>query len=222
MPRGRILSTTTRSPESCAPTCALCGDTGFVFLPGEGKRVARCSCRTSDLKLRAILPPLFRAATLSDFTRPLADAGQRWLAEPTSGLLLSGPPGTGKSWFMAGLTRALVETGKKVTFSCGSDFYAALRAVFSTPDVSELTVLNQFTDVPFLAFDDLGAGGLSDFERRSVLHVLDRRLNFLRPTVVTSNLSVELIAEKLDERIASRLSGFTRIVMTGRDRRVRA
>jgi hypothetical protein len=206
--------------ESCAPTCVLCGDTGFVFVPGDSKRVTRCECRTSDLKLRSILPPLFQPARLSDFTRPLMDAGQRWLAEPTSGLLLTGPTGTGKSWFAAGLVRALVEAGNKVTFSCASDFYAAIRASFNT-DVSELTVLSQFTDVPFLAFDDLGAGGLSDFERRAVLGVLDRRLNFLRPSIVTSNLSVELIAEKLDERIASRLSGFTRIVMTGRDRRAR-
>ncbi len=122
------------------------------------------------------------------------------------------------------MVRALVERGgtrSRVTFKLASDFYADIRATFTNPGVTEITILNQFGDVEFLVLDDLGAGSLSDFERRSTLHVLDRRLNHLRPTIITSNLSLEQIAQGMDERIGSRLRGFTRIAMTGRDRRER-
>jgi chromosomal replication initiation ATPase DnaA len=217
--KGPIMPSATSEP--CAPTCGVCGDTGFVFLPGDSKRVTRCECRTSDLKLRSILPPLFQHARLSDFTRPLMDAGQSWLAHPTSGLVLTGPTGTGKTWFAAGLVRGLAETGRKVTFKPAEDFYLELRSGFDNRDVSEVSLLSRFADVEFLVLDDIGAGSLSDYERRSTLHVLDLRMRYLRPTIVTSNLTLEVIAAAMDERIASRLGSFTRIALTGRDRRGR-
>jgi DNA replication protein DnaC len=212
--------TTPLRSEQCAPTCTICGDTGFVFVLGESRRVTRCQCRGNEVRLRSILPPLLQGARLSDCPQPLVDIAERWLAQPTSGILLTGSPGRGKTWIAAGIVRALVGAGKKVLFKCAEDFYLELRAGFDNPDSREVLILSQFSDVEFLVLDDIGAGSLSDYERRSTLHVLDRRMDYLRPTIVTSNLTLEGIAEKLDERIASRLSGFTRIVMTGRDRRV--
>lgn len=202
-------------------TCALCGDTGWVFVPGESRRVTRCQCRGNDVRLRSILPPLLQGARLSDCPQPLVDIAERWIAQPTSGIFLTGLSGRGKTWFSAGIVRALVGAGKKVLFICAEDFYLKLRSGFDNPDCREDSILTGFSDVEFLVLDDVGSGSLSDYERRSTLHVLDRRMDYLRPTIVTSNLSLDGIAEKLDERIASRLSGFAHIAMTGRDRRVR-
>jgi DNA replication protein DnaC len=83
-------------------------------------------------------------------------------------------------------------------------------------------VLTRLTDAEFLVLDDVGAGSLSDHERRSTLHLLDRRINHLRPTIITSNLTVDEIGRAMDERIASRLNSFTAVALTGRDRRRRA
>jgi DNA replication protein DnaC len=150
------------------------------------------------------------------------DIAERWIAQPTSGIFLTGLSGRGKTWFSAGIVRALVGAGKKVLFISAEDFYLKLRSGFDNPGSSEVSILSQFSDVEFLVLDDVGAGSLSDYERRSTLRLLDNRTNYLRPTIVTSNLTLEGIAEKLDERIASRLSGFAHIVMTGRDRRGRS
>lgn len=68
--------------------------------------------------------------------------------------------------------------------------------------------------------DDLGAGSLSDHERRCTLELLDRRLDAMRPTVVTTNWTIEQIGERMDERIASRLGGFVVMAFTGGDQRV--
>lgn len=72
-----------------------------------------------------------------------------------------------------------------------------------------------------LIIDDLGSGGLSDFERRTTLDILNGRINALRPTIVTSNWDLQEISDRMDDRIASRLAGFTMLQMTGTDRRIR-
>lgn len=223
--REPILSTaTSRLTPSGTPSCAFCGDTGWRLITIEPRRVTRCECRivSSDGKVRSVLPPLLFPARLSQFAEPLLGAARRWLEQPSHGLLLTGPAGTGKTWLGAAIVRALIERGRMVTFKGAADFYLDLRSSFTDPDVTEITILNRFADVEFVVLDDIGSGSLSDHERRSTLHLLDRRMNYLRPTIVTSNLTLEQIAEKLDERIASRLSGFTRIVMAGRDLRGRS
>ena len=63
-------------------------------------------------------------------------------------------------------------------------------------------------------------GGLTDFERRTFLDVVEGRLSNLVPTVVTTNWGLKDIAEKLDERIASRLAGLTQLKLVGDDMRM--
>lgn len=212
-----------------ATVCPDCRETpGWRYVNAAQKAVTRCHCRfvSGDVKVRSILPPLLHGARLSDFAQPLAAAVRRWLEKPTQGLFITGGVGTGKTWLCGGVVRALVDRGgamsSRVAFKLASDFYAEIRATYANPGVTEIAILNQFGNVDFLVLDDLGAGSMTDFERRSTLHMLDCRLNNLHPTVITSNLSLVQIAQRMDERIASRLMSFTRIAMTGRDRRGRA
>ena len=87
-------------------------------------------------------------------------------------------------------------------------------------NLSEESVLEPLEQVRFLILDDLGAGSLSDHERRFTHDLLDRRINRNRRTVVTSNWTLEQIAERMDDRIASRLGSFTQLELRGRDRRL--
>ena len=51
---------------------------------------------------------------------------------------------------------------------------------------------------------------------------MDRRYREELRTIITSNLSIEEIQEKLDDRIASRIVGMCRVcILQGRDRRVK-
>jgi hypothetical protein len=220
--RGPILSTATNSLTQPSGPCSLCDGTGWRVISVEpDRRVARCACQavSNDGRVRSVLPPLLQAARLSHFAEPLLGAAQRWLEQPSHGLFLTGPAGTGKTWLGAAIVRALIERGKMVRFKAAADFYLAIRSSFTNPNVDEFTILSQAGEPEVFLFDDLGAGSTSDFERRAALHVLDTRLSHLRPTIVTSNLSVEQIGQVMDERIASRVGAFTRIAMTGRDLR---
>jgi DNA replication protein DnaC len=73
----------------------------------------------------------------------------------------------------------------------------------------------------FLVIDDLGARRPTDFAIDSVYRIVDRRWNHQQETLVTSNLSVQEIADRWDERIASRIASFGRVVkMDGPDQRL--
>jgi hypothetical protein len=73
-----------------------------------------------------------------------------------------------------------------------------------------------------VVLDDLGARRPTDFAIDCAYRVIDRRWSRGQQTLVTSNLSVEQVADQWDERIASRILGFGRAVkMDGIDWRVR-
>jgi DNA replication protein DnaC len=128
--------------------------------------------------------------------------------------------GIGKTHLAASMIRRLIESNVNVTFCRCAQFYADIREIFRR-DNSERPVLSRLEHTRILILDDLGAGSLSDCERRFTLEILDRRMNRLKPTVVTSNWSLAGIAEKMDDRIASRLSAFTGIELSGQDLRLR-
>lgn len=217
------VSTTTcpsnDSTRQSGPTnrCPLCDGIGWLR---TGRGAVPCECQ-SERRIVSALPPRYRSARLADFSSSLREKAGAWLSNPGDGLLLAGPVGTGKTHLAAAILRGWAQAGKSRTFAfrrC-ADLYAALRETYRT-GASEGSVLRDYLEAHLLVLDDLGAGSLSDHERRATLEVLDQRLNQCRPTVVTSNWSLAEIAERMDDRIASRLASFHRIELQGVDRRL--
>lgn len=154
-----------------------------------------------------------------DFPEPVRNFTLNWLEKPRDGLLLVGAVGTGKTHLAAALARTLLLVNQEASFRRCSDLYAELRESYRI-EAGEESILSGYTRHRFLFLDDLGAGSLSDHERRFTLEVLDRRLNDMMPTCVTTNWSSQEIAEKMDERIASRLESFASLRLEGKDRRL--
>jgi DNA replication protein DnaC len=174
------------------------------------------------MKERAIasqLPKRYRQARLVDFKAETCDAVVTWLADPTDGLFIGGPAGSGKTHLCAGIVRAKIETGDRALFRRAADLYLQVRESYGAHETTEAFILEQYCRPQVLIIDDIGAGSLSDYERRILLEIIDRRLNELYPTVVTSNWTIGEIGAKIDERLASRLKNFRVIGFTGKDRR---
>jgi len=180
--------------------------------------IVPCVCQR-ERRLQRELPPRYREARLDDFGRPLIEQAVRWLDAPRDGLFITGPVGTGKTHLGCAMVRWRLEQGKPAAFRRFAGFYASLRESYRL-NTGEAEVLRPYLEGPFLVLDDLGAGGLSDHERRAALEVLDQRLNHLKPTVATSNWTLQEIAQRMDDRIASRLASYTYIRLEGQDRRL--
>lgn len=99
------------------------------------------------------------------------------------------------------------------------EFFLELRDTIGT-ERRESDVLDYYAKRDLLVLDDLGAGGESPYSRDMLLLLINRRLEQLRQTIVNSNLSLPLISERIDDRLASRLAASVVLVMPERDRRV--
>jgi DNA replication protein DnaC len=86
---------------------------------------------------------------------------------------------------------------------------------------TEQDIVQEYSTVDMLILDDLGAEKSSEFSIQSLYLIIDHRYSEMRDTIITSNLSLREISEKVGDRIASRIAGMCRVIeLKGRDRRL--
>lgn len=96
-----------------------------------------------------------------------------------------------------------------------------IRSCFSLDECEE-TIVRKYSDCSLLVLDDLGVEKTSDWALQTLYIILNNRYSEQLQTIITSNLTIEEIGEKLGDRIASRIAGMCKIVkLTGKDRRIK-
>jgi DNA replication protein DnaC len=125
----------------------------------------------------------------------------------TGGLFLSGKTGRGKTHLAAAIVREVLLSGGRVRWETCSELISSLRDVYH-PDSeeSERKILGRL-GTGLLILDDLGAARITPMVQEMLTTIIDRSERYARPVVVTTNLSLQEIAETIDERVASRIAG---------------
>lgn len=162
------------------------------------------------------VPSRFRQATVKRL-EPLTDS-----------LYMTGPKGTGKTHLAAAMIREIVLDRtpshgiSDLEWISAPDLLLEIRATFRDgAEQSEKGIIEQYSECRLLVLDDLGVEKTTEWSLQTLYTIIDRRYREERQTIVTSNLNLDELAEKLDDRIASRLSELCRVVvLTGPDRRV--
>ena len=101
-----------------------------------------------------------------------------------------------------------------VKFVRVTDLFERIRSTYDGSGENEAEVIEEYKECRLLILDDLGVNAPSDWSR-SVLHsIIDYRINYELPTIVTTNLTNKELATKMDSRTIDRLKeGFFMFVL---------
>jgi DNA replication protein DnaC len=124
------------------------------------------------------------------------------------GLIFVGEVGTGKTFLACCVANAILAAGKEVLFVNVPDFLDEIRATYdqgSDVDYTEHELLIIAKNIPLLILDDLGAFIYTEWARQKIYSILNHRLNYRLPVIITTNVALEELEEYLGERTTSRL-----------------
>ena len=172
----------------------------------------------------------FINASLSDFPEQY-----HAIAKSDKGLFLTGPRGTGKTHLAVAIMRyiCMAIAHRSVSelqpisgmplFVSAPDLLLEIRDCFQENATnSEREIIEKYSSIPVLVLDDLGAEKSTEWSLQTFYTVIDRRYREMRKTIITSNLSIAELSEKLGDRIASRIVEMCDIkIIQGDDRRLR-
>jgi DNA replication protein DnaC len=134
-------------------------------------------------------------------------------------LLLLGDVGTGKTTEAFGALRALALSGVRFSWAAltEANFHGGMRPC---PGGDPEGVFHRYAGASVLLLDDVGAGEPTSWTEATTLRLVDARYAHVLPTIITSNVPVPQLRDRLGERVTSRLSEMTtKVVVEGPDHR---
>ena len=97
-----------------------------------------------------------------------------------------------------------------------------MKASFDNNRVSELDILDEYSNAKLLIIDDIGVEKITDWSRQVFYTLIDRRYRNMKQTIITSNLYLDEISKNIDDRIVSRLIEMGKIIkLDGQDQRLK-
>jgi DNA replication protein DnaC len=127
----------------------------------------------------------------------------KFAEDPGEWLVIAGQTGRGKTRLAAAIANYCRESGKQVMFVVVPDLLDRLRSAYNPQNPRAFDdVFDQVRNVPLLVLDDLGAQSGTAWADEKLFQLINHRYNACLPTVITTNLTVR----DLDNRLGSRLT----------------
>lgn len=212
--------------------CTRCGDTGII---SSGDVAWICSCQRQALRLQQQekMAPELRDCSFEGFRADYYDGRHREralaaqlaarqfshdyiLKRSSQGIMLTGDVGAGKTYLAAAIANDLLAQGVLAQFLVVPEFLDELRAALLhnngySHEADDVALLGSIRQVDVLVLDDLGAHNYTPWTCNKLYSLLNYRLNYQLPVIITTNLKMSELDEYLGERTTSRIVQMCRI-----------
>lgn len=223
--KGNVAEMPNPKPNEPRVACVGCQES-FTELE-YGSHLAECKKAMREIRINGWGEYAERAGILQEhMTAELTDFDARirkLAAHPIlNGVLIKGAVGAGKTRLMVAMCKhQYIETGTHFTYSMMRKLFRALRTTYDpASEVSEKEFMDYLFNTPLLAIDDLAhEGRMSESILGSLHEILSVRHGTYRPTIITTNLTLDQIGEHYDPSIQSRLGAWMQLTLVGKDRR---
>jgi DNA replication protein DnaC len=174
------------------------------------------------------IPERFKDAAIADLgflTKDVVDSMQNMFDPPAKndkvGVIFCGLTGSGKTHAMYAVVHAIIEKNPEMIayITTYADAFSSLKGEFLNGSYEEMgstwDKLNNDSGMydGLLVIDDLSASKLTDFEVDKLMMFIDNRVNSFMPFLMTTNVKIEDFKTVFGERLASRLLGYSEIVI---------
>jgi len=205
-------------------SCPICKGFGFVHpLLESGKadfdRVVPCRCREKELKQKKAkhlekysnlgslsqltfdnLSPKGRAADAisQEHFAQIYQAAKGFSKYPEGWLVLLGPSGSGKTHLVCAIANHRLSLGEPVFYTSAADLLDHLRSAFSpTSETAYDELFEKVKNVPLLVLDDFTLESATAWAKEKLEQLLNHRFNTRLATVITTDIPLEKIDERL-------------------------
>lgn len=186
-----------------------------------------------SLQRESGIPPLQRKYTINDFklrkgSENALIASKRYIEQfgnmGGTGLIFVGNTGSGKTHLASAIANALLAQGINVKYAVVDEMLSDIKRSYDGWTLTESDILDPLKTARLLILDDLCATSIQkrDWGQSMIHSIIDHRINYIRPTIITTNLTEEEMNEVLDKRTCDRIYSachtFTLASLSGRRR----
>jgi DNA replication protein DnaC len=228
--RVRLLRDMGYRPEQLedGPRCRKCSDTGYV-----GEQMCEClraycleeqrkeltSLLSSDKTFDDFsldyypeaLDPILRVSPrqqMETIYELCVDYARHFTPHRAASLLFCGGTGLGKTFLSACIAQEVVGRGYSVVYDTAIHVFSCLeKQKFGGGTAEELRMADRILECDLLILDDLGTEMPTSFISPALYSVVNGRILGKKPTIISTNFSIDQLAHRYTPQIESRLRG---------------
>ena len=233
--RARLMAGLGHGPDALdsVPACPRCGDTGWTsdgmcaclkeLCAQEQLKALTALLNLTDeqsfdrlrLEVYSDLPWQGRSRSPRENMRRVVQVCEGYARQfpgyPLKNLLLSGGTGLGKTFLSGCIAREVSQRGYSVVYDTAIHLFTAFETRRFTRDAGEERQARddtrRYLGCDLLILDDLGSELTTPLSQSSLYEVVNGRLQSGRHTILSTNLSMDHIAQRYTPQLASRIGG---------------
>lgn len=120
-------------------------------------------------------------------------------------MALIGQRGSGKSQLGVCLVKSCCDNGKESDYKKAFEVFLRIRSAMRTDGDSEMSAVSEFLKPHLLVIDAFEVRGDTSFENRIMDHIIDKRYDAMKTTIIISNDTKDNLIKTLGESVCDRM-----------------